>query len=399
MIRSPLGSRGDRDRDRAGQAGSSRVLLRRHRGGALPTDPRSRRGLGHLADRRLPLRHPCHRGADGLRDVTAVGHRAREARRPSACSTSKGSGRGTRTRSHTSKRSSRLEPAKATARMQDIYAEDDQARAHRGAAARGPRRRGSPSPRRSARSARSSTGRRSSTPAATCSSSAARRSRPNTSAGRAEPLNLKRFIYELDIPVIVGGAGSYTAALHLMRTGAAGVLVGFGGGAAHTTRLTLGIHAPMASAIADVAAARRDYLDESGGRYVHVIADGGVGTLGRHRQGHRLRSRRRDARCGAGPGQRRAGQRVPLGAGGAPRRAAARRTRRRSGAHGAAARRSSSVPAGWPTGRRTSSAHYAGPWRPPATRTSRSSSGSRSSSRPTCAASGVLAAGELSRAR
>ena len=95
-----------------------------------------------------------------------------------------------------------------------------------------------------------------------------------------QPLNLKKFIYDLDVPVIVGGAATYTAALHLMRTGAAGVLVGFGGGAAHTTRRTLGIHAPMASAIADVAAARRDYLDESGGRYVHVIADGGVGTSG-----------------------------------------------------------------------------------------------------------------------
>ena len=99
-------------------------------------------------------------------------------------------------------------------------------------------------------------------------------------SSRAEPLNLKRFIYELDVPVIVGGAASYSAALHLMRTGAAGVLVGFGGGAAHTTRNTLGIHAPMATALADVAAARRDYLDESGGRYVHVIADGGVGTSG-----------------------------------------------------------------------------------------------------------------------
>jgi len=96
----------------------------------------------------------------------------------------------------------------------------------------------------------------------------------------AEPLNLKKFIYELDVPVIVGGAASYTAALHLMRTGAAGVLVGFGGGAASTTRLSLGIHAPMATAISDVAAARRDYLDESGGRYVHVIADGGLGTSG-----------------------------------------------------------------------------------------------------------------------
>ncbi|GAA2079061.1 GuaB3 family IMP dehydrogenase-related protein [Pseudolysinimonas kribbensis] len=95
-----------------------------------------------------------------------------------------------------------------------------------------------------------------------------------------EPLNLKKFIYELDVPVIVGGASTYTAALHLMRTGAAGVLVGFGGGAASTTRTSLGIHAPMASAVADVAGARRDYLDESGGRYVHVIADGGLGTSG-----------------------------------------------------------------------------------------------------------------------
>ena len=99
-------------------------------------------------------------------------------------------------------------------------------------------------------------------------------------SGRAEPLNLKRFIYELDVPVIVGGCATYTAALHLMRTGAAGVLVGFGGGAAHTTRTTLGIHVPMASAVADVAAARRDYMDESGGRYVHVIADGGMGRSG-----------------------------------------------------------------------------------------------------------------------
>ncbi|GAB4096896.1 GuaB3 family IMP dehydrogenase-related protein [Brachybacterium horti] len=95
-----------------------------------------------------------------------------------------------------------------------------------------------------------------------------------------EPLNLKRFIYELDVPVIVGGCATYTAALHLMRTGAAGVLVGFGGGASQTTRETLGIQVPLASAVADVAAARRDYMDESGGRYVHVIADGGLGRSG-----------------------------------------------------------------------------------------------------------------------
>jgi IMP dehydrogenase len=99
-------------------------------------------------------------------------------------------------------------------------------------------------------------------------------------SSQAEPLNLKEFIYELDVPVIVGGCATYQAALHLMRTGAAGVLVGFGGGAAHTTRTVLGIAVPMASAVADVAAARRDYLDESGGRYVHVIADGSIGRSG-----------------------------------------------------------------------------------------------------------------------
>ena len=99
-------------------------------------------------------------------------------------------------------------------------------------------------------------------------------------SGQAEPLNLKEFIYELDVPVVVGGCATYQAALHLMRTGAAGVLVGFGGGAAHTTRTVLGVAVPMASAVADVAAARRDYLDESGGRYVHVIADGSIGRSG-----------------------------------------------------------------------------------------------------------------------
>jgi IMP dehydrogenase len=99
-------------------------------------------------------------------------------------------------------------------------------------------------------------------------------------SGRAEPLNLKQFIYDLDVPVIVGGCATYTAALHLMRTGAAGVLVGFGGGSGHTTRTVLGVAVPMATAVSDVAAARRDYLDESGGRYVHVIADGGMRQSG-----------------------------------------------------------------------------------------------------------------------
>jgi len=99
-------------------------------------------------------------------------------------------------------------------------------------------------------------------------------------SGEGSPLNLKQFIYELDVPVIVGGCATYQAALHLMRTGAAGVLVGFGGGASLTTSDVLGVRVPMASAVAEVAAARRDYLDESGGRYVHVIADGSMSRSG-----------------------------------------------------------------------------------------------------------------------
>jgi IMP dehydrogenase len=95
-----------------------------------------------------------------------------------------------------------------------------------------------------------------------------------------DPLNLKQFIYELDVPVVVGGVATYSAALHLMRAGAAGVLVGFGGGATHTNHQVLGVRVPMASAVADVAAARGHYLDESGGRYVHVIADGAMGRTG-----------------------------------------------------------------------------------------------------------------------
>lgn len=92
-----------------------------------------------------------------------------------------------------------------------------------------------------------------------------------------EPLNLKDFIGSIDVPVIVGGVVDYRTALHMMRTGAAGVIVGPG---TTTTPSALGIEVPMATAIADAAAARRDYLDETGGRYVHVIADGGIETAG-----------------------------------------------------------------------------------------------------------------------
>ncbi|MHA6785290.1 GuaB3 family IMP dehydrogenase-related protein [Pseudonocardia saturnea] len=91
-----------------------------------------------------------------------------------------------------------------------------------------------------------------------------------------EPLNLKEFIASLDVPVVAGGVGDYRTAMHLMRTGAAGVIVGYGESSATTTDEVLGIGVPMATAIVDAAAARRDYLDETGGRYVHVIADGGM---------------------------------------------------------------------------------------------------------------------------
>ena len=95
----------------------------------------------------------------------------------------------------------------------------------------------------------------------------------------SEPLNLKRFVRELDIPVIVGGCASYEAALHLMRTGAAGILVGVGPGHACTTRGVLGIGVPQATAIADARGARMRHLDETG-VYVNIIADGGMATGG-----------------------------------------------------------------------------------------------------------------------
>lgn len=98
-------------------------------------------------------------------------------------------------------------------------------------------------------------------------------------SSRVEPLNLKEYIADCEVPVIVGGVASYSTSLHLMRTGAVGVLVGVGPGAACTTRGVLGVGVPQATAIADAAGARIRYLDETG-RYVHVIADGGMRTGG-----------------------------------------------------------------------------------------------------------------------
>lgn len=98
-------------------------------------------------------------------------------------------------------------------------------------------------------------------------------------SSRGDVLNLKEYIAACEVPVIVGGCASYSTALHLMRTGAAGILVGVGPGAACTTRAVLGVGVPQATAIADASGARIRYLDETG-RYVHVIADGGMRTGG-----------------------------------------------------------------------------------------------------------------------
>jgi IMP dehydrogenase len=94
-----------------------------------------------------------------------------------------------------------------------------------------------------------------------------------------EPLNLMEFVPSLNVPVIVGGCASYSTALHLMRTGAVGVLVGVGPGRICTTRGVIGVGVPQATAVADAAAARmRHYLET--GEYVNVIADGGMRTGG-----------------------------------------------------------------------------------------------------------------------
>ncbi len=94
-----------------------------------------------------------------------------------------------------------------------------------------------------------------------------------------KPLDLNAFVRDLPIPSIIGGCCSYQGALHLMRAGAVGVLVGVGPGHACTSRRVLGIGVPQATAIADAAAARLRHIDETG-TYCHVIADGGMRTGG-----------------------------------------------------------------------------------------------------------------------
>jgi len=101
----------------------------------------------------------------------------------------------------------------------------------------------------------------------------------HVSGGAHDPLDLKHLVRRLEVPVVVGGCASYQAALHLMRTGAAAVLVGIGTGATSTTGRVLGVGNPQATAVADARAARMRHLDETG-VYVHLIADGGMATGG-----------------------------------------------------------------------------------------------------------------------
>ncbi|CCI23339.1 GuaB3 family IMP dehydrogenase-related protein [Microcystis aeruginosa] len=93
------------------------------------------------------------------------------------------------------------------------------------------------------------------------------------------PLDLVQLCQEMPIPVVLGNCVTYEVALNLMKTGAAGVLVGIGPGAACTSRGVLGVGVPQATAVADCAAARDDFFQETG-FYVPVIADGGIITGG-----------------------------------------------------------------------------------------------------------------------
>jgi IMP dehydrogenase len=94
-----------------------------------------------------------------------------------------------------------------------------------------------------------------------------------------EPLNLAEFCQSMPMPVALGNCVTYEVALNLMKAGAAAVLVGIGPGAACTSRGVLGVGIPQATAVSDCAAARDDYQQETG-RYVPVIADGGLVTGG-----------------------------------------------------------------------------------------------------------------------
>ena len=166
--------------------------------------------------------------------------------------------------------------------------------------------------------------RRSSTPSSTCSSSRARSSPPSTSPRPSSRSTSRTSCASSTSPSSSAAAPATRPALHLMRTGAAGVLVGVGPGHACTTRGVLGIGVPQATAIADARAARMRHLDETG-VYVPRHRRRRHGHRRRHRQGHRLRRRRRDDRLAARRRPRGARPWVPLGHGHLPPHAAPRR--------------------------------------------------------------------------
>ena len=246
----------------------------------------------------------------------------------SACSTSRACGPATKIPSRCFDEIAELAADKATLRMQEIYGEPIKPEL---VSARASARSAMPASCRARRSPRSAP---SSSPQAIIAAELDLLVIQGTVVSAehvsktVEPLNLKRFVRELDIPVIVGGCASYQAALHLMRTGAAGVLVGVGPGHACTTRGVLGIGVPAGDRHRrrprrPHAPPRRDRrLRARHRRRRH-------GHRRRHRQGHRLRRRRGDDRLAARRRRRGAGPRLPLGHGDVPPDAAARRTRAR----------------------------------------------------------------------
>ena len=306
--------------------------------------------------------------------VVSPEHRRRSSASSAAsrCSTSRASGPATRTPTSSSSASPRFAQGRGHARDAGDLPRAGQAGADRPARSRRSRPQGVVAAASLTPAARArATTRSRSRPGSTSSSSRARSSPAEHVSTTVEPLNLKEFIREVPVPVVVGGCACYHTGLHLMRTGAAGVLVGVGPGAACTTRGVLGIGVPQATAIADVAAARSQHMLETG-EYVQGHRRRRHAQRRRRLQGDRLRRRRRDDRLAARPRLRGARPRLPLGHGDLPPDAAARRARaapRRT----ARSRRSSSGPPARTTARSTSWAACAPRWRRAATRTSPSS--------------------------
>ena len=376
---------GDRDRDRPRQARSPGLLpsttSRSSRRGA-PATPRT--CLVELADRRLPVRPAVRGRPDGLGDVARTRRSRSGGSAASACSTSRACGPATTDPTPLARRDRLARPSAGDGADAGDLRRADQARADHRAPQADARRRGDR--------------RRCAVPAAHPAALEDRRRRRRRPVRHPRHHRVGRARLQ-PRPSRSTSSGSSTSSTCRSSSAAPrptprrctscaparpGVLVGFGGGAAHTTRQRSASTPRWRPRSPTSPRARRDYLDESGGRYVHVIADGGMGTSGRHRQGDRLRRRRRDARARRWPGRSEApGRGFHWGPEAHHARAAARRAASQVGAVASLEEILLRARAGPPTARRTSSAPCVGRWRPPATPTSRSSSASRSSSRRT----------------